>query len=179
MDYEKYIIEDKIPDMDSHPLLSWNPDPLYSEILPNLFQGGTARDDTIFSKQDRNARREDLPFDSVISMYYASSPAGWGVQEMRFPIKDGLISEINLEELKEVISWGYNQVVKGNKILVRCQAGLNRSGLVTALILIQLGYEPGDAIDLIRKNRGSIALYNTEYVLWLLKEGKNFTSSVL
>ena len=178
MEHDKYLIEGKIPDMGSHPLLSWDPEPLYSEILPNLFQGGTARHDTIFNKQERDARREDLPFDSVISMYYASSPAGWGVPEMRYSIKDGFISEIDLDELREVVSWGHNQVKKGKRVLVRCQAGLNRSGLVTALILIKLGHEPGDAIDLIRKNRGSIALYNSDYVLWLLKEGKSFTSSI-
>jgi protein-tyrosine phosphatase len=60
--------------------------------------------------------------------------------------------------------------------LVRCQAGLNRSGLVTALILMSTGLDAETAIREIRKNRAEIALFNNEYVTWLMTEGAAFVA---
>lgn len=50
---------------------------------------------------------------------------------------------------------------------MRCQAGLNRSGLVMALVLIREGYTADEAIALIRLRRGSAALCNHQFVAWL------------
>ena len=58
--------------------------------------------------------------------------------------------------------------------MVRCQAGLNRSGLVTALIMMSTGLDAETAIEQIRKNRAEIALFNTHYVEWLMSEGAQF-----
>lgn len=55
-----------------------------------------------------------------------------------------------------------------------CQAGLNRSGLVTALLLIKEGRAPEDAIDLIRNKRDRDALCNAEFAEWLLAAGQEF-----
>ena len=49
-------------------------------------------------------------------------------------------------------------------VLVRCQAGLNRSGLVTALVLLLAGWEPGDAVRHIRARRSPHALFNRHFV---------------
>jgi protein-tyrosine phosphatase len=51
--------------------------------------------------------------------------------------------------------------------LVRCHSGYNRSGLVVGQTLIELGYQPGDAIDLIRQRRSSLALNNKVYEEYL------------
>jgi protein-tyrosine phosphatase len=64
----------------------------------------------------------------------------------------------------------------GDRVLVRCQAGLNRSGLVTALILMSTGLDAETAIEQIRKNRAELALFNHDYVNWLKAEGANFIS---
>jgi protein-tyrosine phosphatase len=58
----------------------------------------------------------------------------------------------------------------GKKVLVRCQAGINRSGLVTSLVLIRDGYSPEDAIRLIRENRCEAALSNSRFEAWLLEK---------
>lgn len=53
----------------------------------------------------------------------------------------------------------------GQRVLVTCYAGLNRSGLVTALMLIQLGKRtPAQIIGAIRGARGSNALSNDDFV---------------
>jgi hypothetical protein len=156
--------------------MSKYPEALYSEILPNLFQGGTEDDDVIHYAQNSNARRTDLPFDSVITMYAWARPADWNVQEFRYGVPDASISRIDLGRLRQAVEFGYIQWKSGDRVLVRCQAGLNRSGLVTALILIKDGHSPEDAINLIRNNRGEDALFNESFVNWLITSAADFIS---
>ena len=44
------------------------PTALFSEILPNLFQGGTEDNDVIHIAQSNYQRRSDMPFDSIVTM---------------------------------------------------------------------------------------------------------------
>jgi protein-tyrosine phosphatase len=53
---------------------------------------------------------------------------------------------------------------------VRCQAGINRSGLVVALILMREGMSTEDAIALIRKRRSKYALDNAHFVEYLKRK---------
>jgi hypothetical protein len=43
--------------------------------------------------------------------------------------------------------------LNGGTVVITCAAGLNRSGLVMALTLLELGVEPRHAIDVIRRAR--------------------------
>lgn len=156
--------------------MSKYPGALYSEILPNLFQGGTSDEDVIHNAQNSDLRRTDLPFDSVITMYAWARPADWNVQEFRYGVPDASISRIDLNRLRQAADFGYIQWKSGDRVLVRCQAGLNRSGLVTALILIKEGYSPTEAINLIRANRGYEALFNESFVNWLITSAADFMS---
>ncbi len=154
--------------------MSYQPTSLYSEIAPNLFMGGTADEDVIHQPVAYNKARADLPFDAIITMYAWANPADWKVQEFRYGIYDSDISQIDLDRLKQVVEFGYNRWLSGDRVLVRCQAGLNRSGLVTALIMMSTGLDAETAIEQIRKNRAEIALFNTHYVEWLLTKGAQF-----
>jgi protein-tyrosine phosphatase len=154
--------------------MSYQPTSLYSEIAPNLFMGGTADEDVIHQAAPYNKVRTDLPFDAIITMYAWANPADWRVQEFRYGIYDSAISEIDLDRLKQAVEFGYNRWLSGDRVLVRCQAGLNRSGLVTALIMMSTGLDAETAIEQIRKNRAEIALFNNNYVEWLMSEGAQF-----
>ena len=154
--------------------MSYQPTSLYSEIAPNLFMGGTADEDVIHQAVTYNKARTDLPFDAIITMYAWANPADWKVQEFRYGIYDSDISQIDLDRLKQAVEFGYNRWLSGDRVLVRCQAGLNRSGLVTALIMMSTGLDAETAIEQIRKNRAEIALFNTHYVEWLMSEGAQF-----
>ena len=147
---------------------------LYSMILPNLFQGGTDDLDVIHLPQLRNVQRNDLPFDAIVTMYAWARPADWHVQEFRYGVPDASISDIDLNRLRQAVEFGYERWKSGDRVLIRCQAGLNRSGLVTALILIRAGLAAAKAIALIRKQRGEDALFNEEFCEWLLEEGDSF-----
>ena len=154
--------------------MSYQPTSLYSEIAPNLFMGGTADEDVIHQAVAYNKARTDLPFDAIITMYAWANPADWRVQEFRYGIYDSAIADIDLDRLKQAVQFGYNRWLSGDRVLVRCQAGLNRSGLVTALIMMSTGLDAETAIEQIRKNRADVALFNNNYVEWLMSEGAQF-----
>ena len=149
---------------------------LYSMIAPNLFQGGTDDLDVIHLAQTNNRPRTDLPFDAIVTMYAWARPADWQVQEFRYGVPDASISDIDLNRLRQAVEFGYERWKQGDRVLVRCQAGLNRSGLVLALILIKDGLTPQDAIAQIRQNRGEDALFNNNFHNWLMQEGEKFFS---
>ena len=155
------------------------PKDLYSEILPNLYMGGTNDDDVIFNSSNDLLKITKRHFDSVVTMYSWAHPVDWEVQEMRYGIPDSHIRDINLNKLIEIANWGYRQWLLGDKLLVRCQAGLNRSGLVTALILMLHGLSATEAIEQIRKNRTDLALFNKNYVNWLIESGQEFVQQYL
>ncbi len=152
---------------------------LYSEILTNLFMGGTDDEDVIHIPARIYSRREDLPFDSMVTMYAWARPADWNVQEFRYGVPDASIKDIDLNRLRQAVEFGYERWKQGDRLLVRCQAGLNRSGLVMALILIKDGFTPYQAIDLIRQRRTDIALFNENFANWLLTSGSTFINSDL
>jgi len=154
--------------------MSYQPTSLYSEIAPNLFMGGTADEDVIHQAVAYNKARTDLPFDAIITMYAWANPADWRVQEFRYGIYDSAIADIDLDRLRQAVQFGYNRWLSGDRVLVRCQAGLNRSGLVTALIMMSTGLDAETAIEQIRKNRADVALFNNNYVEWLMSEGAQF-----
>jgi hypothetical protein len=147
---------------------------LFSMIAPNLFQGGTDDLDVIHLPVTNNRKRTDLPFDAIVTMYAWARPADWNVQEFRYGVPDASIKDIDLQRLRQAVDFGYDRWKQGDRVLIRCQAGLNRSGLVLALILIKDGSTPEQAINLIRESRGEDALFNTNFCTWLLTEGEAF-----
>jgi protein-tyrosine phosphatase len=53
-------------------------------------------------------------------------------------------------------------------VVVNCSAGLNRSGLLVGRSLIELGYTPAEAVELVRQARGPHALSNVAFAKFLL-----------
>jgi protein-tyrosine phosphatase len=107
-------------------------------------------------------------------MYAWARPADWQVQEFRYGLPDAAISNIDLSRLRQAVEFGYDRWKSGDRVLVRCQAGLNRSGLVMALILIKDGFAPEDAINAIRTQRGPDALFNESFANWIIEDGLHF-----
>lgn len=148
---------------------------LWSEILPNLHQGGTNDQDVIgndtyavlFSREDQAYITPD-DFDTVITLYQYANPVGWFVKEYRYCVYDWNIEHLNLSELYKMVKYAHTEWKDGNRVLIRCQAGLNRSSLVTALVLIREGYSAEEAITLIRMKRNPNCLFNKEFEKFLL-----------
>jgi len=169
--------------MNESTLTSWATDewPAYEpdEILPGLFQGGTHDHEVIgfptpVGHYDRMSHQVDpanhvFPFDLVVTLYADAQPAPWGVQETRFGFPDGSLQSRDIDRVVAIARDTHRHWQAGDNVLIRCQAGVNRSGLITALILIIEGIEPAEAIELIRTKRSSVVLSNAHFENWLLK----------
>mgnify|MGYP000156096849 CR=1 FL=1 len=94
----------------------------------------------------------------------------WYVHENRYGFADGPLNPETFAKAQEMASWLHSDWKAGRKCLSRCQAGLNRSGLVTALTLMISGMSADEAIDTLREKRSTYALCNGEYEHWLLTE---------
>ena len=148
----------------------------FAEILPGLYMGGTADDATVDVSMPLQGLGDPNLFDAVVTLYSWAQPMGWGVEEMRYGFADASVEHFDTERLLRVSRWAFDRWNAGEQVLIRCQAGLNRSGLVTALILMSTGLDAETAIDLIRTNRGEHALCNSEYEAWLKSNGQTFLS---
>ena len=144
--------------------------PLYSEVAPNLFMGGTDDNATIDHPQELQYFEGGNTFDCVVTLYAWAAPANWGVEERRFGFPDANIIEEYIPTILELAQWAHSKWAAGKKVNIRCQAGLNRSGLVTALTLMISGMSADEAINTLREKRSSYALCNGEYEHWLLTE---------
>jgi protein-tyrosine phosphatase len=58
----------------------------------------------------------------------------------------------------------------GDRVLVNCTSGMNRSGLLVGRALVALGHLPIEAVELVRRARGPHALSNREFTRFLLIE---------
>lgn len=133
--------------------------PYISHIVFNLWTGGCA-DDLMLPTR----------FKHIISLY------PWE----RYRIKHKIISEsynymydsddpedMNTTALKRISDFAYACMMDG-PTLVHCQAGLNRSALIGALVLMRRGRTAQKAIALLREQRSPAVLCNPLFERWLL-----------
>lgn len=69
--------------------------------------------------------------------------------------------------LHGIADW-VNVVREIGPTLVHCQAGLNRSALITGLALVKSGFTPEGAIAHMRDVRSPLVLCNTQFEDWLM-----------
>jgi hypothetical protein len=149
------------------------PTDTWSEVLPGLWLGGThGSDDLAYGTQGTGLGMPQTlvnkdHFDTVITLYAWARPADWFVKEMRLGILDSDLSDFDPSALKELVISAHTDWRAGKRVLIRCQAGINRSSLVMALLLIRDGMSARKAIDLMRKQRGMAVLANGHFVDWL------------
>jgi hypothetical protein len=137
---------------------------LYSEILPNLYISGTLDEDVVQRGKTSRALAEPSTFDSVVCMYGHANPIGYYVREQRFGIADAELDEASKPEIIQLADWLHSEWKQGKSVAGKCQAGLNRSSLIVALVLLKEGYTATEAIDLIRERRSQYALFNNHFV---------------
>jgi hypothetical protein len=144
---------------------------LWSEVMPGLWQGGTHWQDVLWNtdRDSQNITRDH--FDLVVTMYADANPVDWFVEEIRLGVMDADIEDVDLPRILEVVKRVHKAWLGGDRVLIRCQAGWNRSGLITALVLIKNGMDPAEAIDLIRERRSPNALCNRSFASWLVANG--------
>ena len=148
------------------------PTDIWTEVAPNLWQGGTDDEDTLGRSEFSYGSKPRITlkdFDTVVTLHALSNPVDWQVRELRFGFDDGQVGvDVFEKDLFFLAKFVDDELKAGKRVLVRCLAGLNRSGLVNALVLIRQGYTAELAIALIRSSRSKWALCNFNFEDWLL-----------
>lgn len=144
------------------------PKELHTEILPGFFMGGTADDDTIDYAKPLSTFEHGIPFDAVVTLYSWAQPMPWGIEELRYGFADANMSHVDEDRLHRIAEWAHDRWKEGKRVLVRCQAGMNRSGLVSALVLMRAEYSAEEAIKLLREKRSEVVLFNDAFVDYLV-----------
>ena len=105
----------------------------------------------------------------VINLCRDEPVSGWfpyPFREVRYSIGDGRLRDVNLDHLHRIAAEAADHIRVGGRVLSHCQMGWNRSGLVSGLIMLELGFE-GDVVEHIRQLRSPSALCNLEFANYL------------
>lgn len=81
-----------------------------------------------------------------------------------FPFEDTELPD--LQQLHAVAQLGAQFVAQGQRVLVHCAMGHNRSALLAGVMLTYLGMSGADAVARLRQRRHG-ALYNTHFATYL------------
>ena len=92
---------------------------------------------------------------------------------IRYPIEDDEGVDPKVTPIARMVA---DLVRDGHRVLIHCTQGLNRSALVAARALMELGDSSIEAIERVRAARGEDeegfgALGNEAFVRWLLQQG--------
>lgn len=143
----------------------------WNMIIPGLYQGGHVYQ--IIGQQFTTVLRGIDTFDHVVSLYTMPSHPNTipdpGIRHTVFEFPDSSwgVHEYDRKDLHKTVKEISADLDQGNKVLVRCQAGYNRSGLVVALVLMEQGFTAQGAISLIREKRSPWALCNKAFVEYI------------
>jgi hypothetical protein len=137
----------------------------WDEIIPGLFMGGHFYRAPSGDVVPAVAGHE---FDLVVSLYHRDGhgPAA-GITDHVREVPDAALTAAQLADVCELAEKTATAVRNGQKVLVRCNSGFNRSGLVVVQALRHLGYGVDDAIFLVRYRRSKWALNNDLFVDYL------------
>ncbi|MFB7947144.1 protein phosphatase [Kitasatospora phosalacinea] len=143
------------------------PDPgaPWDEIAPGLWMGGHHWADAAGQRRPVVVGAE---FDLVVSLFSAAGhgPAP-GVPHRIVPVPDGPLDAGQLAAVQEAARAVAAAVSSGRRVLVRCRSGYNRSGLVVAQTLVELGADTAEAVRRVRAGRSPWALHNGLFVEYL------------
>jgi len=129
--------------------------PYMSEIAPNLWQGGCV-----------NGLRLPAFIKHLLSLY------DWESYEVHHRLRTSHAVEMydSLDQATDQVDrWArwVNARRRTGAVLVHCQAGLNRSSLVTVRALMLGGATADEAIGLVREKRSPACLCNPAFEKWL------------
>lgn len=128
----------------------------WDEPVSNLFIGG-------HDSQTGDCRVTDQ-FDVVVSLYTRDDfGPDEGIEHHTHAMIDGSLDDEDHQRIHELADITAAAVRDGKKVLVRCQAGMNRSGLVTGLAMMKMGWTFDEALAKMRDVRGPYVLFNDDF----------------
>lgn len=137
----------------------------WNEIAPGLWMGGH---EYIGVDGLWAAAIPGREFDAVYSLH---SRAGHGpdpgVEHHVLEVPDDTLTAAQILAVRDFALTAAESWRDDRTVLVRCRAGLNRSGLVVAQVLMHHGWPVADAVGLVRERRSPNALNNEVFVGYL------------
>lgn len=100
----------------------------------------------------------------------------YGMEFVSFPIKDrGLPNSI--QEYLAFTKPLYHEAAGGLNTVVHCRAGIGRTGIIAAGVLLHCGFEPTEAIEHISKQRDVAVPDTEEQIEWVIRShAQNITN---
>ena len=130
---------------------------LISEILPNqLWQSGSIEPRNM---NEIASRKIDMVINMCGDTPLRALSLDYPFTEIQYPIGDGSIVNVDMSHIHEIAFRAANHIKDGGRVLSHCQMGWNRSGLVTGLTMIELGFK-GNVVKHIQNQRSTHALGN-------------------
>jgi len=68
-----------------------------------------------------------------------------------------------VEDILDVVKKSFDAIHDGQRVVITCHMGLNRSGLVTGLLMCAMGFTPGEVLGHLRALRHPDVLCNADF----------------
>lgn len=156
------------------------PDAEFHEVLPGLYLGGHLWEEGGISRHGKNSSvSADKTWDYVVSccldkVYWEKTLPQCDMRLVLFEDTEKGLDNDTWVKIWSVVNEVTFRWWSGEKVLVRCQAGYNRSGLLMSLILMRLGYTAEDAIKLCREKRGGDVLINPVFERYVYEREEEY-----
>ncbi len=92
----------------------------------------------------------------------------YGMEFVSFPIKDRGLPD-SIQEYLAFTKRLYHEAAGGLNTVVHCRAGIGRTGIIAAGVLLHCGFEPKEAIEHISKQRGVTVPDTEEQIEWVIQ----------
>lgn len=77
-----------------------------------------------------------------------------GMQWIHLPIRNRMLPGMDFEEIWDGVGEELRSILaRGGKVLIHCQEGVGRTGIIAARLLIEMGVATDEAMKLVRKAR--------------------------
>jgi Dual specificity phosphatase, catalytic domain len=127
--------------------------PIITHVKGNLYHGGYV-----------DGLDLDEMFDSVVSLYQWEKYPTKGIT-YTYTMYDG--TDVDVKTIEAAVEQVEACLAESHRTLVHCQAGLNRSGVVVARVLMRQGMSADEAINYLRDVRSDAVLCNKNFEKWL------------
>ena len=92
----------------------------------------------------------------------------YGMEFVHYPIPDRGLPD-STQDYLAFTKHLYHEAAGGLNTVIHCRAGIGRTGIVAAGVLLHCGFEPQDAIEHISKRRGVAVPDTQEQIDWVVK----------
>jgi protein-tyrosine phosphatase len=150
--------------------------PFSMPMISHIMGGGTTAFGALYMGGCKDFVKLPEDFDLVISLYpWEKYTLGENTNRVEIKLYDAA-NMPDTTQLLQAAEIAYQAIRDGQKVLIHCQAGLNRSGLITALTMMKLGYDADAAIAVIRDQRSPACICNSTFENWLRTEGEQMVA---